>query len=97
MGVWQGVVMDSLKFNPAPPCPTLLRSASGTPPQGGRPAAVFTLLDTPRRSPMSLDVIIGDIRPGVAMGIENWVKNEPEIGCCSFLWHFISHFAAGET
>jgi hypothetical protein len=30
MGIWQGVAMDSLKFYPGPPCPTLLRSA-GTP------------------------------------------------------------------
>jgi hypothetical protein len=29
MGVWQGVVMNSLKFHPGPPCPTLLRPAGG--------------------------------------------------------------------
>jgi hypothetical protein len=27
MGVWQGVAMDSLKFHPGPPYPTLLRPA----------------------------------------------------------------------
>jgi hypothetical protein len=31
MGVWQGVAMDSLKFHPGPPCPTLLRPAGGPP------------------------------------------------------------------
>jgi hypothetical protein len=35
MGVRQGVAMDSLKFHPGLPCPTLLRLA------GGLPAAVF--------------------------------------------------------
>jgi hypothetical protein len=25
VGVWQGVAMDSLKFHPGPPCPTLLQ------------------------------------------------------------------------
>jgi hypothetical protein len=39
MGVWQGVAMDSLKFHPGPPCPTLLLPS-------------FTPLDTPRRTPM---------------------------------------------
>jgi hypothetical protein len=29
MGAWQGVAMDSLKFHPGPPCPTLLRPAGG--------------------------------------------------------------------
>jgi len=45
MGVWQGVAMDSLKFHPSPPCPTLLCPA-GEPPlrrpyshfRGGLPA-----------------------------------------------------------
>jgi hypothetical protein len=31
MGVWQGMVMDSLKLHPGPPCPTLLRPAGGSP------------------------------------------------------------------
>jgi hypothetical protein len=31
MGVWQGVALDSLKFHPGPPYPTLLRSAGGPP------------------------------------------------------------------
>jgi hypothetical protein len=31
MGLWQGVTMDSLKFHPGPPCPTLLRPAGGPP------------------------------------------------------------------
>jgi hypothetical protein len=31
MGIWQGVDMDSLEFHPGPPCPTLLRPASGPP------------------------------------------------------------------
>jgi hypothetical protein len=38
MGVWQGVAMDSLKFRPGPPCPTLLSLA------GGRPLKVKRLL-----------------------------------------------------
>jgi hypothetical protein len=29
MGAWQGVAMDSLKFHPGPPCPTLLCPAGG--------------------------------------------------------------------
>jgi hypothetical protein len=34
--VWQGVAMDSLKFHPRPPCPTLLRFVLGVfRPQGG--------------------------------------------------------------
>jgi hypothetical protein len=28
MGVWKGVAMDSLKFNPDQPCPTLICPAS---------------------------------------------------------------------
>jgi hypothetical protein len=31
MGAWQGVSMDSLKFNPGPPSPTLLRLEGGPP------------------------------------------------------------------
>jgi hypothetical protein len=31
MGVWQGVAMDSLKFRPSTPCPTLLRPKCGPP------------------------------------------------------------------
>jgi hypothetical protein len=31
MGVWHGVVMDSLKYHPGPPCPTLLRPTGGSP------------------------------------------------------------------
>jgi hypothetical protein len=31
MGVWQAVPMDSLKFHPLPPCPTLSRAAGGPP------------------------------------------------------------------
>jgi hypothetical protein len=42
IGVWQGVVMNSLKFRPGPPCP---RRVGGL-----RPSS--TLLDTPRRTPM---------------------------------------------
>jgi hypothetical protein len=45
MGVWQGVAMDSLKFNRGLPCSTLLCPAGGQAlkrpyPQGGQPAAV---------------------------------------------------------
>jgi hypothetical protein len=29
MGVWQGLAIDSLKFHPGPPYPTLLRPARG--------------------------------------------------------------------
>jgi hypothetical protein len=29
IGIWQGVAMDSQKFHPGPPCPTLLRPAGG--------------------------------------------------------------------
>jgi hypothetical protein len=39
--------MDSLKFHPGTPCPTLPR------PAGGRRAAVFYPLDTPHRAPRS--------------------------------------------
>jgi hypothetical protein len=31
MGIWQGVAMDFLKFQPGPPCPTLLRLVAGPP------------------------------------------------------------------
>jgi hypothetical protein len=31
MGVWLGVAIDSLKFHPGVPCPTLLRTAVGPP------------------------------------------------------------------
>jgi hypothetical protein len=31
MVVWQGLAMDSLKFKPGPPCPTLLRPAGRQP------------------------------------------------------------------
>jgi hypothetical protein len=60
MGVWQGVAMDSLKFQPGLPCPTLLCSAGGPPLKqtyGSFRDVVglqlyFTLLDTPRRTLM---------------------------------------------
>jgi hypothetical protein len=58
MGVWHRVAklaMDYLKFHPGPPCLTLLYPSAVTGvarSEGGRPASVFTLLDTPRRSPM---------------------------------------------
>jgi hypothetical protein len=47
IGVWQGVAMNSLKFYPSPPCPTLLhpagpRAFSGVAfPQGGWLSAMF--------------------------------------------------------
>jgi hypothetical protein len=49
MGVWQGVVMDSLKFYPGLPCQTLLNPAvSGVACLlGGRPLAVFYLFEHP--------------------------------------------------
>jgi hypothetical protein len=31
MEVWQEVAMDSLKFHPGPPCPTILRPVDGPP------------------------------------------------------------------
>jgi hypothetical protein len=64
MGVWQGVAMESLKFHPGLPCPTLLCPAGGLPLEqtswpfqvwpvcragGLRPS--FTPLDTSRRAP----------------------------------------------
>jgi len=33
MGIGQGVAMDSLKFHPGLPCPTLLPPAGGPPPE----------------------------------------------------------------
>jgi hypothetical protein len=57
MGVWQGVAMDSLKFHPGPPCPTLLRPAGGL-----RPSA--SPLDTSLRPPMALSSA-----PGVASSV----------------------------
>jgi hypothetical protein len=52
MGVWQGVAMDTLKFQQGPLCPTLLRSVgqavSGVAlPEGRRPAAFFYTLGHP--------------------------------------------------
>jgi hypothetical protein len=44
--VREGVFTDSLKFLPAPPCPTLIRPAGGPPPK--RPSS--SPLDTPRRT-----------------------------------------------
>jgi hypothetical protein len=58
ISVWQGVTMDSVKFHPGPPCPTLLRPAGG-PPQGWPACRVgglrqsYTPLDTPRHAPMA--------------------------------------------
>jgi hypothetical protein len=56
MGVWQGVVMDSLKYHLGPPCPSLLRAA-GWPPlkqggsayRAGNMRSSSTPLGTPRR------------------------------------------------
>jgi hypothetical protein len=39
MGVWKGVAMDSLKFHPIPPCPTLFHPA-GCYPRNGLMAAL---------------------------------------------------------
>jgi hypothetical protein len=53
MGIWQGVVMDFLKFHLGPPCPTFLRPVGGpplkrpyssyrsSPTAWGRPAAIL--------------------------------------------------------
>jgi hypothetical protein len=46
MDVWQGTAMDSLKFHPSPPCPTLYAL------QGVRPAVSSTPLDNPGLTPM---------------------------------------------
>jgi hypothetical protein len=48
--VREGVSTDSLKFHPAPPCPTLIRPAGGPPPLTavwGWPVAVFFPLGYP--------------------------------------------------
>jgi hypothetical protein len=52
MGVWKEVAMDSLKFHPGPPCPTLLGPV-GRPPLK-QPYSRFRggPLDTPRCTPM---------------------------------------------
>jgi hypothetical protein len=65
MGVWQGVAMNSLKFHPSLPYPTLLHPAGGPPLKrpydsfkGGPPLGqtacgrLQPFLDTPRRTPM---------------------------------------------
>jgi hypothetical protein len=57
MGAWQGVAMDSLKFHPGPPCANLLRPEDVPPLKRSAHTAgslwpFFTLLDTPRRTPM---------------------------------------------
>jgi hypothetical protein len=70
MGVWQGVAIDSLKFRPGLPCPTLLRPLDGPPlkrpycfrdgPPARRVACLWpslTPLDTSRRTPMTLTSI----------------------------------------
>jgi hypothetical protein len=60
MGVWKGMAMDSPKFQPVPPCLTLLFPAGGPPLKrtngqffgGPPPGPSFTLLDTIRHMPM---------------------------------------------
>jgi hypothetical protein len=52
MGVWQEVAMNSLDYHSGLPCPTLVRVA------GGGLRLSYTLLDTPRRTPMGLSEII---------------------------------------
>jgi hypothetical protein len=42
MGVWQGVTTDSLKSQPGPPCPTLLRSAGGPSPKCSSSTPLYT-------------------------------------------------------
>jgi hypothetical protein len=67
IGVWQGVAMDSLKFHPSLPCPTLYALRAGHPKngltdvfRGGSPAGQAVCgrllpLKTPaRRTPMRL-------------------------------------------
>jgi hypothetical protein len=63
MGVWQGVTMDSLKFHPGPPCPTLSTPGRWATPEmalcraaGLRPSSI--LLDTPRRTPIEGTTIL---------------------------------------
>jgi hypothetical protein len=74
MGLWQGVAMDSLKFHPGLPCPTLLRPRAGHPwnsltavygvarPQGGLPAAVFFPFGHPCRTAIRGGNMSSDIR-----------------------------------
>jgi hypothetical protein len=46
------VAMDSLKFHPGPPCPTLLRPAGGPPARWLVYGRVIPPLDTPSHTPV---------------------------------------------
>jgi hypothetical protein len=52
IGVFQGVTMDFLKFDPGPPCPTLLRPEMARRAIGLQPSS--SLLDTPRCMPIKV-------------------------------------------
>jgi hypothetical protein len=56
MGVWQGVAMDSLKFHPGPPFPTLLCPVGG-PPTRRAACGRFLLPWTPHAERLSFSVL----------------------------------------
>jgi hypothetical protein len=58
MGVWQGGAMDSLKFHPGLPCPTLTDVSGVARPQGGRSAAVLSPVGQPLPYAMKDEVSI---------------------------------------
>jgi hypothetical protein len=80
-GLWQVVAMVSLKFQPGPLCPNLLRPAGGPTlkllrpfqgwpagrPQGGRPAAAFYLGGHPTPHAVRFSVTINVIVTDLAL------------------------------
>jgi hypothetical protein len=85
MGVWQAVAMDSLKFYPSPPCPTLLHPAGGSGvacPQGGQTAAVFH----PFGHPMPYAYASTRMETPGCTPLVRWIRskgNENEVKCSS--------------
>jgi hypothetical protein len=96
MDVWQGVVMDSLKYYEGPPCRMVLSPAGGPPLK--RPYARFrgavglrpfcTLLDTPRCTLVGDDLLFP--LKGGEWGMER-IVTRPKSFACGFHSEVVKH------
>jgi hypothetical protein len=74
-GVWQGVALDSLKFHPGLPCPTLLRPAGGPPLK--RPHGHFSGSPPTRRVPAAFFYPFGHRSPYVcSLHLFLWIPHK---------------------
>jgi hypothetical protein len=94
MGAWEGVITNSQKYHSSPPCPNILRPVGGQPlkqPFQGGLHPSFTLLDTPRLTPMFLTLVdVCGVDDGDADD-DDGQKPEARFSCF-FRLHFLPDF-----